>query len=537
MNTYLVLFVVAMSASLVLTPILRRFSERRGWVDEPRDERRVHSRAVPRIGGVAIYASVLLSLGCLLFIDNLPARFLGGNRWQLFAVFAPATLILVVGVYDDLCHLPARLKFAAQGLVGTLFYVLGGRIVALSVPFLGSVHLPPALGFALTVLWVVAITNAFNLIDGMDGLAAGAALFSSVVLFVVSLMLGHAHVVMIALALSGALIGFLRYNFNPASIFLGDSGSMLIGFTLAALSVQGAEKASTAVAVTIPLLAFALPVLDTGLAIVRRFISGRPVFQADREHIHHMLLARGWSQRRVAFVLYGVCAFFGMAALLLVGNTNRETGLVLFVIAAAVVLAVGRLRYLELDELKASMRRNVSERRLRAANNVRVRRASRAMSQAKTLGELLGAVRELLDSSEFVYATVRLGRSSDAARNEEAFAREKGAPTLRGAEIRNGLICWSWERGDVEAAEIIGSGCFWTLRLPLTTGRSEWGYINLYREFGSDALLIDINYLCHLFQKEMARAAERALGARQREGSLPKANALAASSAGSVSAQ
>src|SRR4030095_8924027 len=158
-------------------------------------------------------------------------------------------------------------------------------------------------------------------------------------------------VTVVALALSGALAAFLRYNFNPASIFLGDSGALFVGFTLASLSVQGSQKASTAVAVAIPLFACGLAVVDTGVTIARRLLNGKPVFEGDREHIHHMLLARGWSQRQVALTLYGVCAAFGLLALLFVSNVKSTSGLILFVVSVAIVLAVGHLRYHEVDEI------------------------------------------------------------------------------------------------------------------------------------------------------------------------------------------
>lgn len=518
MNTYLVLFIIAMCSSFALTPVVRRVSQRFGWLDVPRDERRVHQRAVPRLGGIAVFASVAITLATLPLVDNLVTQELRTNVPRLLAVLVPATLVFLFGVYDDLRGTDARLKFIAQGSASVLLYLMGGRVEALTIPFVGSVELPTAISFVLTVVWTVGITNAFNLIDGMDGLAGGAALFASLVMLAVALMLGHPLVVVVTLALAGALIGFLRYNFNPASIFLGDSGSLFIGFTLAALSVQGAQKASTAVAVAIPVLAFGLPIIDTSFSMMRRFMSGRPLFQADREHIHHMLLARGWSQRRVAVMLYGVCAAFGLVALLFVSDmAGRATGLVLFVVGMAVVFAVSRLRYHEVDEIKAGMKRNLVERRLRVANNIRVRRASRSMSKATTLDELFRAVCEMLEHSEFVYAVVQIGRGGDWAQGERLLAREGRALSLFKAEIRGGLIFWSWERGDIEATEIVGSGRFWTLRLPLSTDRTGWGYINLYRSLNSDAMLLDMNYLCNLFQREMAQAVERVLSISEQE--------------------
>jgi UDP-GlcNAc:undecaprenyl-phosphate/decaprenyl-phosphate GlcNAc-1-phosphate transferase len=512
MNTYLLLFVLAACSSLLLTPLVRRTCERFRWLDAPRDGRHSHLTPVPRLGGVAIFGSLLIALAVLPFINNLLTASLRANRSQLLTILVPASLVFLFGVYDDFRGTNARFKFVGQALAGIVFYLMGGRIENLSIPLVGTVVLPQVLGCALTVLWTVAITNAFNLIDGIDGLATGAALFSLVVLLGVSVMLGHPLVTVFAVALCGALIGFLPYNFNPASIFMGDSGSLFIGFILAALSVLGTQKASTAVAVAIPIIAFGLPVLDTGFALVRRFVGRRPVFQGDREHIHHKLLERGWSERHVALVLYGICALFGLLAMLFVSEGSaKTTGLVLFVIAVAVVLFVGSLRYHEVDELKAGMRRNFNERRLRVANHIGVRRASRAMSKATTLGEIFNATRALLEPGEFVYATVQLGRGGDAERNEAIFEREKDSRHLDGCSLRGGLICWAWERGDVEAEKIVGSGYCWTLRLPLSTENAGWGYINLYRELEDSALLLDINYLCELFRREMALAAERVL--------------------------
>lgn len=513
MNTYIAIFAIALFSSLILTPIIRRLSVRWGWVDKPLDDRRVHQQAIPCVGGIAILLSVLIALLTLPFVDNLVTQSLLRDRWQLLTVFVPALLVTLLGLYDDLRGANARVKFMALIAAGTVFYAMGGRVDNFSLPFVGSAHLPSVISYLATILWIVGVTNAFNLIDGIDGLAAGAGLFASLVVLVVSLMLNHAHVTVVALGLSGALIGFLRYNFNPASIFLGDSGSLFIGFTLAALSLQGSQKASTAVAIAIPLMAFGLPVIDTAFSIVRRFLSGKPLFQGDREHIHHMLLARGWSQRRAVFVLYGICAALGFISLIFVNETSRLTGLVLLIVGSAIVLAVGRLRYHEVDEMKASMKRNLGERRARAANHLRIRRASRAMSQANSLGELLNAVREMLELGEFAHATVLLGREGDSDGNERAFELEHGERERLGAVFRNGMIYWSWERRGVNSRDVIGSGRFWTLRLPLSTESAGWGYINLYREFETSALLLDINYLCCLFQREMAQASERVLTA------------------------
>jgi UDP-GlcNAc:undecaprenyl-phosphate/decaprenyl-phosphate GlcNAc-1-phosphate transferase len=565
MSTYLLLFVLSTCASLMLTPVVSRLSERFGWLDTPRDGRRVHQNPVPRLGGVVIFVAVLLALATLPLVNNPLTQTLRTNGPQLSRVLLPGAFIFLIGLYDDFRGTNARVKFAAQGLAGLLFCALGGRIEALSVPLIGSIELHPVIGYTLTLLWTVGICNAFNLIDGMDGLASGVALFAALVMMVVSLMLGHPLVTLVAVVLCGSLVGFLPYNFNPASIFLGDSGSLFMGFTLAALSVQGTQKASTAVAVAIPLIAFGVPVADTGFSIVRRLIGGKPLFKGDREHIHHMLLARGWSQRRVTLALYAVCALFGLAALFVVHDSGMQrTGLVLFVVSAVIVLGVGRLRYHEVDEVRATMRRSFSERRLRIANNVCMRRASRVMSKATTLSEIFSATQELLEVGDFVYATMQLGRKSygngylqradngngnghhhngngnghhhngngnghhhNGNGNGHGRRRVNGngngngngsghellleKKVLSPGREGHGPIQWAWQRGNIGANEIIGSSRFWTLRLPLATKTGEWGYLNLYREFGSEALLLDINYLWDLFQCETAKAVERVL--------------------------
>jgi UDP-GlcNAc:undecaprenyl-phosphate GlcNAc-1-phosphate transferase len=513
MKTYFALFLISAGASLILTPLLRRFCERYRLVDEPRGDRHVHQKAVPRLGGVAIFLSLLIALSVLPLVKNMLTQALRPDLREIFVFLICGFLVLLLGVYDDLRGANAAVKFAGLAGVTVLFYVLGGRIEGLSIPFVGSVTLHPILGFLLTMIWVVGIANAFNLIDGIDGLASGSALFSSLVILSVSLIQGKPLVAVIALVLTGALAGFLRYNFNPATIFLGDSGSLFVGFALAALSIQGSQKASTAVAVAIPILAFGLPVVDTGVAIARRFLSSKPIFQGDREHIHHMLLKRGWSQRRVVLVLYGVSAIFGLLAMLFVNSGNSLTAVVLFVVGVAVVLALGQLRYHEVDELRASVKRNIGERRVRAANNLRMRRVCQAVSSAATLDELFDGVLEVLELGDFVYATAELSCNGHLDVNEWAVALAKRDGSMRHATVREGRIHWTWKRSDFSNVEVVGSHRFWAMRLPLGSEHGSFGYLNLYRQFDADVLLFDINYLTTAFQPAVAAAVERIFSA------------------------
>jgi hypothetical protein len=345
----------------------------------------------------------------------------------------------------------------------------------------------------------------------MDGLAGGAALFSSLVILVFSFSQGRPLMIVVSLVLCGALAGFLRYNFNPASIFLGDSGALFIGFTLAALSVLGAQKATTAVAVIIPLLAFGLPVVDTAVTLMRRLISRRPLFEGDNEHIHHMLLARGLTQKQAAVVLYGVCAAFALLAMLFANTGAGMTGLILFVLLAVMVIAVGHLRYHEVDELRAGVKRTVGDRRVRVANNIRVRRAARELSRASNLHELFEAVKRMLEFGEFVCVHAVIGSPGRAEVNERALSASSQRHHKPHAELLGGRISWSWHQPNVEVVEVMNSNEFWSLSLRLGDEEDDLGSISFYRAFGHEPLLLDTNYLVGLFREELAAATKRIL--------------------------
>jgi len=502
LKTYFALFLIATIASLVTTPLIRRFCQRYKLLDVPLDGRRIHRIAVPRLGGIALYISCLSALSLLAFWDNLLTQTLSSMKSEILTLLIPATLVLLLGAYDDLRGANAVVKFVGLGLIATLFYTMGGRIDALSIPLFGSVQLPPLVSFVVTVVWLVGIANAFNLIDGLDGLASGAALFSSLVILGVSVSQERTLMIVVALVLCGALAGFLRYNFNPASIFLGDSGSLFTGFLLAALSVLGTQKATTAVAIVVPILAFGFPVVDTAMTMGRRVLSRKPVFEGDSEHIHHMLLARGWSQRRAALVLYAVCALFGLVALIFPATGSKLTGFMLFVISVAVIIAVGHLRYHEVDELRAGVKRTVADRRLRVANNIRVRRAALAVSKASDLDEMFEATRHLLEFGEFSFASA-----------------EVGPPGRR-------RVYWSWPD------ENEPSGVDWSIRLPVVKDGVEWGWLNFYRSIDSEPLLVDTNYLADLFRREFTEAAARIFTMHEEPGAVPSSSLRLAARAG-----
>ena len=509
MKTYFALFLIATIASLITTPLIRRLCQRFKLLDVPADGRRIHRTAIPRLGGIALYFSCLSALSLLPFVDNLLTETLSGFKTEFFTLAIPATLVLLLGVYDDLRGTNAAVKFVALGVISSLFYAMGGRIDALSIPFFGPVQLPALLSFAITIVWLVGITNAFNLIDGMDGLASGAALFSSLVILGVSVSHERTLMIVVSLVLCGALAGFLRYNFNPASIFLGDSGALFIGFVLAALSVLDTQKATTAVAIVVPILAFGFPVVDTTMTMARRLVSRKPVFQGDNEHIHHMLLARGWSQRRAVLVLYGVCAVFGLVALIFPATGSKITGFMLFVISVAVIIAVGHLRYHEVEEIRAGVKRTVADRRLRVANNIRVRRAARALSKASDLHEMFEAIRHMLDFGEFTFANALVGQAGRGEMNERAFISSLARHPEQPLDFRNGRVSWDWSADGDDAGDPFRRRAEWCLRLPLIKNGVEWGWLNFYHSLDGETLLVDTNYLSDLFRREFTDTVAR----------------------------
>lgn len=323
-------FLVAMGATWVVTPGVIRFARYLGAVDLP-GGRKTHAEPMPRIGGLAVFVGFVAGMGFAAFatgnLFTFPAT---GVYWRGLA-FA-ATALLVVGLIDDLYGLSYRWKFAAQITAAVYVWYCGFRIESITHPLGGSLDLE-LLSFPLTLLWIVGITNAVNLIDGLDGLAAGIALITTLAVAAIAFARGELGVTAASVTLAGALIGFLRFNFNPARIFLGDSGSLFLGFVLAVTSVRGSQKGPTAVAILVPLLVLALPLLDTGLAVVRRLyrLGNRgarsqdssvlyvlrnlnQVFLPDRGHIHHRLIDVGMSHRGAVLVLYAVGLLFALAA-------------------------------------------------------------------------------------------------------------------------------------------------------------------------------------------------------------------------------
>lgn len=328
---YIIIFLVAALFAFAITPMIIKLAFLIKAVDIPNDERRIHNKPMPRLGGFAIYISFIL---CTLFFLKLDK--------QLIGIIIGGTIMLIMGIVDDIYQLKALPKLMIQIFAAIILIIFGVTVKSVTIPFIvgdGSVGIN-YIGIPLTVLWVVGITNAINLVDGLDGLACGISLISALTLFGVSIISTRYMSVFLTAILSGACIGFLPYNFNPAKIFIGDTGSQFLGFMLAAISIQGAIKSATAVAVAVPVLALGLPIYDTLFAIVRRKMNNRPIMEADRGHLHHRLLDTGLSQRQVVLIMYLISAILGGTSIIaMIASVKKSFALLIAV--CAVIIAIG----------------------------------------------------------------------------------------------------------------------------------------------------------------------------------------------------
>ncbi|MET0499013.1 MAG: XrtA system polysaccharide deacetylase [Steroidobacteraceae bacterium] len=312
MQGYVIAFATAMVASLLATPVAVAIGRKVGALDLP-GERKIHARTIPRIGGIAVAFAFFVATGAVILFDPRAASVFHEHRHQGFlgALALGAISILVLGIYDDLRSIRAPAKLLLQVLIAAGMWGAGLRIEDLGGTHLGLLSLP------VTVFWLVGVTNAFNLIDGLDGLSAGVALFALTILFGVSLVQGSVLLTLLSLALGGSLIGFLAFNFNPAKIFLGDCGSMFLGLVMGAISVWTNMKSATVVATAIPIIAFGVPILDTALAFLRRALRGVSPFRPDAEHLHHRFLTFGVSHRQAVLDIYGFSVMFCLGAIAL----------------------------------------------------------------------------------------------------------------------------------------------------------------------------------------------------------------------------
>ncbi|MGB9430603.1 MAG: MraY family glycosyltransferase [Candidatus Acidiferrum sp.] len=344
MYTLFILAVSSFCVAFVLTPVCRNLAISWGVVDQPDRIRKFHTKGIPRIGGISIFIAYLVAFTIVLLSPLQFADMIRGHLGVVRNLFPATAIVFFTGLLDDLIGLKAWQKFAGQ-FVASVVAVWAG----VQISHIAWHQIPSWCAIPVTIIWLVGCTNAFNLIDGLDGLAAGIGLFATLTTLIAALLGHNIGLAIATVPLAGALLGILRFNFNPASIFLGDSGSLLIGFLLGCYSVLWSQKSATILGMTAPLIALSIPLLDTGIAILRRFLRHQAVFTADHGHIHHKLLARGLTPRRVVILLYIICGLCAAVSLMQSFAHERFGGAIIVLFCAAAWIGIHSLGYAEFE--------------------------------------------------------------------------------------------------------------------------------------------------------------------------------------------
>jgi UDP-GlcNAc:undecaprenyl-phosphate GlcNAc-1-phosphate transferase len=432
MITFFVAFLVSLMVALVLTLLVRNRAVAWGWLDQANSSRKVHVRPIPRLGGIGIVGGFFAPLCALFLVDSGVGYHFRSHTELVAGLFIGGAVIAALGLYDDLRGTGARLKFTVQLAVALGLYALDFRIEVIANPFgpelsLGVLSLP------FTVLWVVGVINALNLIDGLDGLAGGVAFFGVATNFILALSRGDVLLCLLMAALAGAILGFLVFNFNPASIFMGDTGSMFLGFVLAAVAIKTSTKSGTTVAMLVPVMALGLPIMDTLLAMVRRSLLGRPMFSADKEHIHHRVMSRlVLSHRSTVLVLYGLCGLFMLTALGLNFANSAQSAMLLCGMGVVIVVLMRKLGYLDLR--RAADVQQVRQRNIRLRSLVKD--VTRAVRAAPSLQDVWSALRPLAEAMEVSRQELRLQHVSGGLTEGIVFETQRPAGTEAPFEVR-----------------------------------------------------------------------------------------------------
>lgn len=336
---YIGAFFVAFVVTFIMTPVCRTIALRFNIVDKP-DPRKIHTTPIPRMAGVGFYFALLASLLTVLFL--FPALW----RFQYVGLVWGAFFVVLLGVADDIIGLSASIKLVFQICVGYIAYRSGFKIETLTNPFGGQLDLSWLSGI-LSIVWFVGLMNALNLIDGLDGLSSGVVFIASFGMLAITFTDSDPVICLFSFILMGITLAFLRYNFYPAQIFMGDSGSLLLGYLIAAVSILGQRKGVTAITLLIPLIALGLPILDTAMAIIRRGFSGKHLFQSDKEHLHHRLLAVGLSHRQAVLLIYLMCIYLSLTAFILSKIPQSYTLILLLVLAIGFFIGLEVLKFIE----------------------------------------------------------------------------------------------------------------------------------------------------------------------------------------------
>lgn len=440
LKTYIVIFIASFFSSLLLVPIVKRIAARLKVFGLEK------SSSVPRLGGVAVYFSFLFPLAALFFYDNSISALFTKDIRLLNGIFLGGAFVLILGVWDDVKGVSAFKKLFFEIAIACFVYWQGFQVVKLAIPF-GNFMVLEGLSFPFTILWIVGIMNAINLIDGIDGLAAGISLFAVMTLGVISFLSGSVLNIVLCCALAGALLGFIKYNFNPASIYLGDSGSIFLGYILAIISVWGSQKSTTLIALLTPLIAFGIPIIDMILSVGRRYFRGISIFKRDLDHIHHRLKNMGFSQRKVVLILYGFCIILNALALVL--YVSHSSSVILIFIVIGFIFGLNYLGYIKNQIFKDRWQEYELIRKERYCRYV-IRKLIDNLKDVPAADKLWTVIKGYSKHMGVNYTRLQMRKSSRVAEPKEYMWSENGNDDFYNLKVVLPLIVRSDVVGDIE---------------------------------------------------------------------------------------
>ena len=483
MAVYAAFLCATVLTATLLTWLVRLAANRFGLAFGPSSNRHLHTSPVPRLGGIAIFSTFIILYGAYRFVANRGWLAQPLNE-DIAKVLLPAVGLFLIGLLDDFRSLSAKTKLLAEVVGGCSLFYSGLHFACFHWPGVPA-FVNSGICLLTTVFWVVLVCNAINLIDGLDGLASGAALFSMATIFTVALVEGRTGVAIATLALGGGMLGFLVFNFNPASIFLGDCGSLFVGFMLSGFVLAEAQKQQTVLdSIAIPLISLAVPLTDTALSVLRRFLSGHSLFGADREHIHHKLLELGLSQRQVVWILYGVSASCAVLSLALLHPSDLVAIPVAGIMLLLLFFGVRKLGYHEFAEFQRVWKRTMQQKQV-FERDITLRKASTELRQVRSFGRVTQVLENCLkrdfDGFELVL-------------DPEAFINDN---TLCPERIER-----VWKNGYEEKV-------IFTLELS-TPKRGIVGKISFHRQMGN-GWLVDTDLLAGSLQRSLGTAIENCM--------------------------
>ena len=532
----LLVFGLSLGVGLAMTVLVRRLGRRWEVLDHPDGFRKVHRQPIPRIGGVAIFVAFFASLGAASLLSGSPylASCLGDN--DFLVLLGGAAAVLLIGLLDDIRGLRARWKLLLLTVVAIGMYAAGYRINAITNPFGGGTHLG-WLALPITLFWFLGCMNAINFIDGLDGLATGVTIFVVATILVTSLAFKNTSASIMAPALIGAAAGFLVFNFHPASIYLGDSGSYLLGFLIACIGLRGSVKAHTVVALLVPVIAMGLPVFDTALAIIRRWGHSLPLSATDRQHIHHKLLQMGLSHRQAVLALYATCFALAAIALLFSATNSQQSAAALILLALPGVVVIRVFGWHELKLAKERVVRHFQRKKRGGQNRMAGHEAVERMRQAEHLPEVWQVFTAAADKMELERARLTLASVPETPpiwANPDT--SERARPTLASAPetppIWADLYTFEWARkgngagtrasedhapepGGAPSGGVASDGvnddsdALWSASLPLVAGGVRVGSLDVVKATNGDPLEAHVPDVLKLLSTGLAETIRR----------------------------